>query len=291
MNILIIQEGGRNEKNKNFRESLVLSRSLNKIDGIQSKVWGLGHDNYQTESFEDLSRWTDVFFILENYNSGWLPVDKIKESKNLKIFWSIDSHYALGHHMDQCKRLCTNILLNSTEYFIPNFESISDRCYWFPNCYPSDLIQPIRIDKKIDLGFCGNVRPELEMLDRISLEENISIRKDLFVLGDDMVRSINSYKIHFNKNISIDINYRTFETCGCKTLLLTNYTPNLEKLFKINEEIVVWDNYDDLKYKVKSLLSDDSLRKSIEKRGYDRVIKDHTYDVRSYQLVEIIKNF
>lgn len=291
MNILIIQEGGRNEKNKNFRESLVLSRSLNKIDGIQSKVWGLGHDNYQTESFEDLSRWTDVFFILENYNSGWLPVDKIKESKKLKIFWSIDSHYALGQHMDQCKRLGTNILLNSTEYFIPNFESISDRCYWFPNCYPSDLIQPIQIDKKIDLGFCGNVRPELEMLDRISLEENISIRKDLFVLGDDMVKSINSYKIHFNKNISIDINYRTFETCGCRTLLLTNYTPNLEKLFKINEEVVVWENYNDLKYKVKSLLSDDSLRKSIEKRGYDRVLRDHTYDVRANQLVEIIKNF
>ena len=34
-----------------------------------------------------------------------------------------------------------------------------------------------------------------------------------------MVDAINSYYIHFNRNIGDDINYRTFETTGCKTLL------------------------------------------------------------------------
>jgi len=103
-----------------------------------------------------------------------------------------------------------------------------------------------------------------------------------------MVRSINSYKIHFNKNIRDDINYRTFETCGCNTLLLTNYTPNLEKLFEIGKEIVVYNDLDDLYEKVKYYLSNEKERAEIADLGYKRAKKDHTYYERSKKIIEII---
>jgi spore maturation protein CgeB len=103
-----------------------------------------------------------------------------------------------------------------------------------------------------------------------------------------MVRAINSYKIHFNANISNDINYRTFETTGCGTLLLTNYTPGLEKLFKIGEEIVTYDNINDLDEKVEYYLNNQSERIKIENAGYERSRKDHTYDERSKLLIKII---
>ena len=35
MKIVIIQEAGRHDKNKNFREALNLHRSLSKIDGVE----------------------------------------------------------------------------------------------------------------------------------------------------------------------------------------------------------------------------------------------------------------
>ena len=110
------------------------------------------------------------------------------------------------------------------------------KTYWFPNAYPHDLIYPMEdIDKINDIGFCGNYLNRKEWIDIIS--EKFKIKTDIFVIGNDMVEAVNSYKIHFNRNIADDINFRTFETIGCNTLLFTNYTPDLDKLFDIEKNI------------------------------------------------------
>ena len=63
MNIVIIQEAGRHEKNKDFRESLNLNRSLSRIEGVESKVWGLNYPEYSTP-FSEIEKWTDVIFVI-----------------------------------------------------------------------------------------------------------------------------------------------------------------------------------------------------------------------------------
>jgi glycosyltransferase involved in cell wall biosynthesis len=282
MKLLIIQEAGRHEKNKNFRESLNLNRSLIKLDQ-ETKIWGIGYPEFTTK-FSELEKWCDVIILVENYNFNWIPFSEIRDSKKLKIFWSIDSHCVLNLHQNICKELRINILLNSTKTYLKDFEKISDKSIWFPNSYPDDLIQPLNIQKTIDVGFCGSYRPEIELLNRFN------IKKDIFVIGDDMVNAINSYKIHFNKNISIDINYRTFETLGCQTFLLTNKSPDLEELFDIGNEIIVYNDYNDLFEKVNYYLNNEKERNLIEKNGFNKVKKDHTYLTRSNQLINIIND-
>ena len=284
MKIVIIQEAGRHDKNKNFRESLNLHRSLSKIEGIESKVWGLNYPDFE-KSFSDIEEWCDVLFIIENYTSEWLPSKEISESKKLKIFWSIDSHCILHQHQELCKLLKIDILLNSTESYIPMFEGLVNKSYWFPNSYPDDLIYSTNIDKTIDIGFCGNLINRGHLINHL---DKYNIKKDIFVIGDDMVNSINSYKIHFNCNISNDINYRTFETTGCGTFLLTNYTPGLEKLFEIGKEIVVYDSVEDLDNKTKYYLDNPEERNKIAKAGHERAKKDHTYFERAKKLINII---
>ena len=105
-----------------------------------------------------------------------------------------------------------------------------------------------------------------------------------------MVRAINSYKIHINCNISDDINYRTFETTGCGTFLITNYTPGLEKLFDIGKEIVVYESIEDLDSKVKYYLENEEEREKIAKAGYEKSVKNHTYYERCKMFINIIKN-
>jgi hypothetical protein len=284
MKIVIIQEAGRHEKNRNFRESLNLHRALSRIDGVESKVWGLNYQNFSSP-FSEIEKWADVIFIIENYTSKWMPLEEISKSNKLKIFWSIDSHYdgVVNQHSFLCKILKIDILLNSSEQYIRFFETKNN--YWFPNAYPDDLIYPLGIEKIHNIGFCGNDRPEIHYLDKFG------IKKDLFLLGDDMVKSINSYKIHFNKNIRDDINYRTFETCGCKIFLLTNHSPNLEKLFKIGEELVTYNSLPEIDDILKYYLENEDKRINIENAGYERVKKDHTYFERSKFLVEIIKKY
>lgn len=86
MKILLIQENGRHEKNRNFRECFCLQRGFNKI-GIESTVWGLGHNNFNDNiNFDDF----DLIINLENYSSGWEPDLSIIKTK--KMLWSIDAH-------------------------------------------------------------------------------------------------------------------------------------------------------------------------------------------------------
>ena len=284
MNIVIIQEAGRHDKNKNFREALNLHRSLSKIDGVESKVWGLNYPDFNI-AFSEIEKWADVIFVIENYTSGWLPISEISNSSKLKIFWSIDSHCVLSQHQSLCSILKIDILLNSTEGYIKNYNGLVDKSYWFANSYPDDLIYPLDIEKNIDIGFCGNILNRGHVIDSL---DKYGIKKDIFVIGCDMVNTINSYKIHLNCNISNDINYRTFETCGCGTMLLTNYTPGLEKLFDIGKEIVVYESIEDLDNKVKYYLENEDERNMIAETGYQRAKKDHTYFERAKKLIDII---
>ena len=287
MKIVIIQEAGRHEKNKKFRESLNLHRSLSKIDNVESKVWGLNYPDFHTP-FSEIERWCDVIFIIENYTPEWLPVSEIKNSSKLKIFWSIDSHCVLQQHQQLCKLLEIDILLNSTDNYIQYFNNLVKKSYWFPNCYPDDLISPLNIEKITDVGFCGNIGNRGHVINSL---DKYGIKKDIFIIGNDMVNAINSYKIHLNCNIADDINYRTFETTGCGTFLLTNYTPGLEKLFDIGKEIVVYNDLEDLDNKVKYYLDNEDEREKIAKAGYERVKSEHTYLERSKKLIDIIEKY
>ena len=106
-----------------------------------------------------------------------------------------------------------------------------------------------------------------------------------------MVTSINSYKIHFNRNLKDDINYRTFETLGCGTFILTNHTPGLEKLFEIGKEIITYNSVGDLDDKIQFYLNNSTERRTIEINGFNRVKQNHTYYERAKTLVDIIKSF
>jgi glycosyltransferase involved in cell wall biosynthesis len=283
MNFLIIQEAGRHEKNKNFRESLSLCKSICKIEGNQARVWGRGYPD--EDKFDDYLKWADAVFVLENYFPDWLPILKIQNSKKLKIYWSIDSHCVLSNHVELCEKLKIDIHLNSTEYYLRFFTHITPRCYWFPNAYPSDLMYPLNLNKSIDIGFCGNILNRGDWIDSLN---DFNIKKDIFVIGDEMVKAINTYKIHFNRNIANDINYRTFETLGCKTFILTNYTEGLEKLFDLQKDLVVYTTKEDLKEKVKYYLANPNKRKEIEESGYQTALKRHTYDSRAKYLMRIV---
>lgn len=285
MKILIIQEKGRHKENENFREALNFQRAFKRLK-VDCVVWGLNYENFSTP-FEEIQKDCDVIFLLENYEqTSWLP--NLSSIKKLKVFWSIDSHCVLGNHVMMCKINKINIVLNAIESHMSAFKF--QKTFYFPNAYPSDLIYPKKeIQKVYDIGFCGGDGNRINWINFLS--NNTNFKRDNFVIGDSMVNALNSYKIHFNRNIDNDINYRTFETLGTKTFLLTNYTENLEKLFKIGKHLITYDSKEDLLNKINYYLNNEKERKKIEEEGYSHVIQFHTYDVRAKQFLEIIKLF
>lgn len=281
MKILIIQEKGRHEKNWMFRESLNIQRALTKL-GYESTVWGLNYETYKTP-FEEMEKNHDVIFLIENYPyNDWVP--DLSKSNKLKIFWSIDSHVVLYDHINMCNTHNIDIVLNSVYGHEKLFNN--QKTFYFPNCFPDDLIQPTHNKKIYDVGFCGNINNRGEWLNLIN--NNFKLKVDEFVIGNDMVKSINSYKIHFNRNISDDLNYRTFETLGCETFLLTNETPGLCELFEIGKHLVTYNDHNDLIEKINYYLNNENERNQIAKNGYSHVMEKHTYLERMKYFINII---
>lgn len=284
MKILLIQEKGRHEKNRSFRECEVIKKCL--IDlGIESTIWGLNYENFKIP-FEEIVKDKDVIFSIENYDSGWVP--NLQEyRKKLKIFWSVDSHCALNSHLKSVKENKFDIVLNSIDSHQIYFNKIS-KTYYFPNAYPDYLIYPKEeIKKEYDVGFCGSIIADRrQWLNLISSKFNL--KQDIFVIGNDMVNAINSYKICFNKTLADDINYRFFETLGCKTALITNCPPGAESLFEDQKHLIYYKNSLELIDKIKYYLNNQNELFDIAKCGYNLVKEKHTYANRAKYLLEII---
>jgi len=100
------------------------------------------------------------------------------------------------------------------------------------------------------------------------------------------------YKIHQQAKMIVvfskgyeggsQIKGRVFEGPAYKTCTLIEQAPGLEQYFVSDKEIVVFSDVQDLLQKVRYYLEHESEREDIARRGYERVLKDHTYDKRLY---------
>ena len=278
MNILVIQENGRHDANRNFRECFSLQRAFKKLNH-ECDVWGLNHDN-----FDIVPDWDsyDLIFNIENYDTtGWVPSLK-PITKPKKVLWSIDAH-CRGEKVfeNTFKEGNYDYLLHSTKDFVKE-----DYHIWFPNAYDDSLIYPMDdVEKSIELGFCGNYVNRKALLEHLQNAHGLHL--DIFVIGDAMVEAINSYKCHFNLNIANDINYRSFETIGCGTLLLTNYDKQYEELgFVDGENCFMYNDTEELQDKIKYIKGVDT--STIANNGL-KLSKQHTYYERVKSLMVGLK--
>lgn len=80
---------------------------------------------------------------------------------------------------------------------------------------------------------------------------------------------------------------RNFGVPACSSFLLTDYMEDLKEYYEIGKEVVCFKNIEDLIYKIKYYLKHNKKRESIARAGYERTIRDHSYEKR---LNEIFKS-
>ena len=282
MKICIVQESGRHKENAEFRECLSFQKAFI-LEGHEVFVWGLNHPNYQ-DGPPDFNKF-DIVLNLENYDDqGWLP--NLSNCKTVKLIWSIDAQCrGIAYYQNLFDRDKAHAILFSTRRFVkdPNHH------FWFPNAFDPSLIKPIHIQNKYDVGFCGSLPGREKCLE--VLKKYFRMKIDIRVLGYEMVRAINSYKVAWNKNEMGDINYRNFEVIGCGVPLVTNANEQYRELGFIDMfNCAIYSNEQEMIDKIRLLLADRELRLKIAKNGF-KLAQKHTYRQRVKPLIEIAKNF
>lgn len=104
-------------------------------------------------------------------------------------------------------------------------------------------------------------------------------------------RSQDSRFAHGNsQNIQPEsVSGRTFDLAGCGAFqLIDNLRSNVSKHFEIGKEIVVFENNDDFKEKIKYYLSHDKERKQIAEAANKKVVSEHTYEKRLEKILKKI---
>jgi len=247
---------------------------------VECDVWGLGHSNYNTAPNYDSY---DVIINLENYDTGWMP-SLSHVTKPLKFLWAIDSHVrGYDYYRGVYNEGKYNYILQSTKNFLDS------NSLWFPNCYDDEFIKPNDTEKQHLVGFCGNFVNRKPLFDYVG--SRVPLRLDIDVRGVDMINAINSYKILLNKNISVDVNYRNFETMGCKTALLTDPNDQYKELgFKDGENMFIYRSADAAVDIIQYLYKDPVKLVQVAEAGYQLCVRKHTFKKRASSLIKFINS-
>jgi spore maturation protein CgeB len=88
---------------------------------------------------------------------------------------------------------------------------------------------------------------------------------------------------------SRQIKARVFEVSGAGGFLLTEDAPHLRDFYNPGEEIAVFSDVNDLIEKIKYFLSHHEQRNAIARAGYERTVKEHTYEHRFGPILDCVR--
>lgn len=83
-------------------------------------------------------------------------------------------------------------------------------------------------------------------------------------------------------------NLRTYEVTGCGAFLLSDRREELTRLYREGEEVICFEDREDLHEKVRYYLTHPDEREEIARCGQQRAYREHTYQYRLSQLVSIV---
>lgn len=127
----------------------------------------------------------------------------------------------------------------------------------------------------------------------IPLKTRFSKRCHGPVFGPAYVEMLQRSKVTLNVHAACADEYtgniRLFEGTGFGACLLTDAKRDLCELFVPDEEVVAYSSTDECAEKVHYLMDHDNIRASIAAAGCRRARKDHTWEVRSAEMLDILK--
>ena len=163
------------------------------------------------------------------------------------------------------------------------------------------LYKKLPIEKKYDVVFIGqnfeNRQEYIEFLIKNGIDIHVFGRgweNSGRISQREMIEKMNQAKIMLNFSSSAGnphLKYpkgRVFEIPATGSFLLTENCDELEDYFTIGKDLDIFTNKKTLLSKIKYYLKNEVERERIAKNGYERALKDHTYEKRFLNILNLI---
>jgi len=160
--------------------------------------------------------------------------------------------------------------------------------------------KPYDLDKTIDVSFVGQCygnRPEIVQKLRTN---GIQVEAYGYGWPDGPLSTQEMVKVYSRSQINLGfggvaghkdtfcLKGRDFEIPMSGGLYLTEYHPELEKVFELEKEIVTYSGFDDLVAKINYLLSNPEKADTIRKNGFQRCRNEHSWEKRFEKIFDLI---
>lgn len=206
-----------------------------------------------------------------------------------------------------------HILISSIPHFVEAFRRQGRVAYYQPLAFDPRLLQRLdRHKRDFPLTFVGGLSPAHRERREFMTALTKSLPMHCWGYGTQMLtqQGVDAKRLHgdiwgldmfsvltrsaITINHHIDIarsnanNMRLFEATGCGALLVTDYKDNLSDLFDIGSEVVAYRSGDECVDLISYYLAHENEAAEIAKRGQERTLRDHTYEMRMRHTAELL---
>lgn len=230
-------------------------------------------------------------------------LDEIKRIyPDLKIvMWWVDPFDNIDHIHRRIKYLDAFFATTDPLYFDKLFKTKTS-FFYIPNLCDNSIETQKSFenkDHKYDLIFIGrDDENRREFIQKLNGLKNINYKhfgasRDTLVLGNDFLELLSQSKMAINysrfNDISLYSSDRIVQLVGQGVLVFTPRIPNFDKLFT-EEEVVYFDDFNDLEQKVSYYLKHENERIKVAQAGHKKAHELFNEKIVTYQMLEKIYN-
>ncbi|MDX9694236.1 MAG: glycosyltransferase [Bacteroidales bacterium] len=251
---------------------------------------------------------TVLFFGINYFSKNKL--NALKKRYNLKyILWFIDSIYSFQPFYDILD--IADIVFTYNKHEVDDVKGGNAKVLFMPLMCDSQFYYPKSLPKTVDLYFIGSLSKRIEFFEKLLSEidkyqlniiidgtyskHKLKLRKKKhpyfykYYRGEKLSASeinemYNKTKLCINLQPSqakSALNIRTFEIAGSGALQITNGNKQIiNELFSTENEILYFNDISDLASKIVVVNNNYSKYETYREAAYNRVINEHTTDMR-----------
>ena len=279
-------------------------------------LWSLGHELFRFDYLELMQRFgrrkmnqmlveavyryaPELMFVVlfENELDGEVLREISAQHPTVTLNWFCDDQWRFESY--SCRRAPEfNWVVTTVRSCVARYHQIGCRnvihCQWACNHF---LYRRMNLPLRYDVSFVG--QPHGRRGRVIDTLRRAGIRVSTWGHGwksgrvslMEMVRIFNQSRINLNlsKSSTLEedqIKGRDFEIPGSGGFLLTGFSDGLDDYFEPGKEVACYRDVDHMIELIRYYLRNEEEREAIAQAGHQRVLRDHTYQIRFQQIFD-----